>query len=528
MTPILFVALWLGADPPPVAPAPAMPAPAAAPGTPAGPAATDPAAPAPAPKAPKTDVAHLQLHARVYPDTTAGPPQPAGTPQQIPPVPPPTPDGPDGRARPTEVKLGQPLILEITCDAPRDTTFFAPARPAIPPFFMVEPLPEVRRAEGGEQHETWRWRIVPVRMGIERVPAIEIPYRLIDGTEGTTKSPIVRVDIRGFLENEANPNLAPPPRPVPIVATNWALVWALAIFGTLIVAALLSWFVLKALQSRFAALAPAPPPRPAIEVALERLAKIDATPASELNGAERLSATIDTLREYLGTRYGIDALEMTTRELVAALREVDLKTASLGSIEALLEHSDLVKFARLVPPEAEARAESPVVLGLVQATWEPPKPKEELVPKLEPATLRQRFFAGGIDAILAGGLGMIGFGALWAGGVLELGWIALLVPGVILVLRDLPGRSLGKRLMGLTIADRVEGQPAATLRQRWLRNVALILWPIAMPMEALLLNAHPLLLRLGDLIAETEVVQGAAHRATAAQRAPEPQRSDTR
>lgn len=500
MIPLIFVALFVGAEPPPGTPAPA---PAA--GSPAPAPATTPA------PAAKTDVAHLVVTARVYPDPDpSAANDPAADPMAAEPTAAPVPvaNTPNERPRPTEVKLATPLILEITATAPRDTVFFAPARPAIPPFFMIEPRPGFRKADGGTLVETWRWRILPVRMGIERVPAIEIPYRLADGTEGATKSPIVRVLIRGFLENEQNPSLAPPPPPVPILATNWALVWAISIVGTLLVAALLTWFVLKAMAARFAAMAPGPPPRPAIEVALMRLAQIDATPGSELNGADRLSAIIDTLREYLGSRYGIDALEMTTRELVAALDTVDLKTASLPAMASLLEHSDLVKFARLLPPEAEARAESPVVKAIVEATWEPPKPKEEIIPKLTPATLRQRLYAGAIDAILATGLGMIAFGGLWATGALELGWVALVVPGVVLVLRDLPSRSLGKRMLGLAIVARRERQPPATLRQRWLRNVALVLWPVFLPMETLLLRAHPLVLRLGDLLAETEVVQG--------------------
>ncbi len=195
MLPLIVVALFAGAEPPPQTPAPvpASGAPATAP------------APAPAP-APKTDVANLAVTARVYPDpnpSAANDPaadptaaDPAATPAPVPTTP------PNERPRPIEVKLAAPLILEITATAPRDTVFFAPARPAIPPFFMVEPLPGFRKADGGQLVETWRWRILPVRMGIERVPAIEIPYRLADGTEGATKSPIVRVVIRGFLENE--------------------------------------------------------------------------------------------------------------------------------------------------------------------------------------------------------------------------------------------------------------------------------------------------------------------------------------
>jgi len=407
------------------------------------------------------------------------------------------------------LRLSEPRVLEISASAPRGATLFGPFRPALGSFEVIEPRPGTVKPEGDRQIETWRFLVLPLRLGVEKVPAIEIPYRLADGTEGAVSTPILRVRVQGYLDNEQDPAPGAPPVPVEVISKNWALIWALSIGGALVFAALLTLFVLKALDARFKALAPAPPPRPANEVALERLAALDDTPASELDGAQRLAATIDVLRGYLQGRYTIDALEMTTRELVAALDAVDLKGVSRMEIARLLEDTDLVKFARLLPKEEEARAVSPVVRQMVVDTWEPPKVEVVEVARLEPASLRQRVYAAGIDLGVGLALGALLVGLLLVTGA-GLAWAGLVIPivGLALALRDAGGRSLGKALLGIAVVGRTKLQPPATVGQRVKRSALLFVWPLTLPLEALVLRKHPLGLRLGDLWAETEIVRG--------------------
>lgn len=421
-----------------------------------------------------------------------------------------------------DVKLGAERVLEIVATAPRDATLYPPFRPALGSFRVVETLAGTEKIEGATRTETWRFAVVPLRLGVEKIPKIEIPYKLADGTQGQAETPIVRVRILGFLENEQDPAPGALPPPNPVIATNWALIWGLSIGGALALAALLTFFVLKALENRFKALMPAPPPRPANEVALEALERIEQATAAELDGAARLAATIDTLRAYLQGRYQIDALEMTTRELVKALDEVDLKSISPKEIESLLEDTDLVKFARLTPKEEEARATAPVVRKIVLDTWEPPKVEVEEIARLEPATLRQRYYAAGLDLGVALALSaLVVGGAVIAGGSLAFLGLVIPVVGVFLALRDLFGRSPGKAMLGTTVVTRSDKQPAADTGRLVRRNLLYLVWPLTLPLEALVLRKHPLGLRLGDLWAETEVVlAGSRAPATTAPAAP--------
>lgn len=418
--------------------------------------------------------------------------------------------------RPLEVPLGEPLVLALTARAARDTELFPPLLPAVGTFELGDALPGTDKVDGERREITWRWTVLPVRTGAEKIPAIELPYRTREGAEGSVSSPIVRVLVRGHLENEVDPALGKAPPPVDVITTNWALVWALSVGGALVFAALATWLVLLALRQRFEALRPPPPPRPAIEVALERLDAIDHQPGDALDGAARLAATIDALREYLGGRYRIDALEMTSRELALALPGLDLKTIAPAEIEALLADADLVKFARIVPAEAVARDKSPIVRRIVTETWEPPAEEAPEVIRREPASVRQRVYAGAVDGLLAGVLGLMLIGFLWVVGQVELGFLGLLLIGLLLALRDAFGRSPGKVMLRLDLALRDEAQSTPPPARRIRRNLLLLVWPLTVPLEWLVLRQHPLGLRVGDMWAETEVVRATLSASAAA------------
>ncbi|MFT7580391.1 MAG: putative RDD family membrane protein YckC, partial [Myxococcota bacterium] len=420
---------------------------------------------------------------------------------------------PSRGAEPTDIPLAKPVTLEITVSAPTAIQLFPPdPRVDTGPFTLLEIKPFERTVAGATATEVYRLVLMPMRLGVEKIPAIEIAYRQPGSdVQGSVTTEIVKLWVRGNLENEQDPALGPPPPPVEIITTNWLLIWALSIFGTLVIAALLTWFVLRALDARFEALAPLPPPAPANELALSRLDALSGRSDAEVDGAKRLAEIIDILREYLGGRYRFDALEMTSKELLAALDGQDLKSITATEVEALLNEADFVKFARITPSEDAARAHDPTVRRIVEATWEVPEPDEEAeeVVVLETATLKQRLYGGGIDAAIAGALALLLLTGLFIGGNGDFGWLALILFGLVMTVRDLVGgQSIGKRILGIHIVQRREDQPQARPGQLLQRNLLWLVWPLTAPLEVGVLRRHPLKLRVGDLYAKTEVVQG--------------------
>ncbi len=114
---------------------------------------------------------------------------------------------------------------------------------------------------------------------------------------------------------------------------------------------------------------PGPPPRPAHEVALERLDRLGALGFLE-NADNRpfYFAVSEVIRDYLGARYGFDSLELTTDELCAELRKRSGRDVVLGEIQGWLVACDLVKFAKVSPSAGESRGALESAIRIVTAT----------------------------------------------------------------------------------------------------------------------------------------------------------------
>ena len=73
------------------------------------------------------------------------------------------------------------------------------------------------------------------------------------------------------------------------------------------------------------------------------------------NGKHKLyySSLTEILRVYIDGRWDIGALEMTTDEIISALRDVELPHQSRSALIAILRSADMVKFAKATPDAEE-------------------------------------------------------------------------------------------------------------------------------------------------------------------------------
>ena len=62
----------------------------------------------------------------------------------------------------------------------------------------------------------------------------------------------------------------------------------------------------------------------------------------------------DVLREYIGSRYQIPALALTTTALLHAMLQAEIQTQCVAQVQQLLANCDMVKFATYQPDLAEA------------------------------------------------------------------------------------------------------------------------------------------------------------------------------
>jgi hypothetical protein len=88
------------------------------------------------------------------------------------------------------------------------------------------------------------------------------------------------------------------------------------------------------------------------------------------------SGVTDALREYLDKRYGVSAMEMTTKEIMDGLKGKDIPDELLIELKDLLERADYVKFAKYVANNDENATVVPFAVRFVTQTYQAEIEKE--------------------------------------------------------------------------------------------------------------------------------------------------------
>ena len=82
------------------------------------------------------------------------------------------------------------------------------------------------------------------------------------------------------------------------------------------------------------------------------------------------SGVTDALREYMAARYGISAMEMTTKEIFEGLSGKDIPQELYSDAKELFERADYVKFAKYVATEEENASAVPSAVRFVTQTYQ--------------------------------------------------------------------------------------------------------------------------------------------------------------
>jgi hypothetical protein len=80
------------------------------------------------------------------------------------------------------------------------------------------------------------------------------------------------------------------------------------------------------------------------------------------------STLTDIVRSYIAGRYGVGAMEMTSDEIIEAMRSVELPQKSSMDLTQILREADLVKFAKALPEAEENEAAYRAVWDFVEQT----------------------------------------------------------------------------------------------------------------------------------------------------------------
>lgn len=275
------------------------------------------------------------------------------------------------------ISLGDRVTLTVAVEHRPDQSITWPILPdTLGSFEIVGVNEDASEVVEGRQTSTKHYALTTFELGELEIPAIEVA--VADSGVGEPKllstEPIgVVVESIGIDEGGDIRNVKAPLE----IPRNWLLLlpWLLLIGGVFA----LAYWLYRRYQSRKKRpnerLERPEPVRPPHEVAYEALTRLEAKRMLERGETKLYFIEVsEIIRTYLEGRYPIDALEMTTHEVLQELKKVGLEPEVFDLFPPFFSRSDLVKFAKHRPAPEVSKEMISMARLLVDETRMPDRP----------------------------------------------------------------------------------------------------------------------------------------------------------
>jgi hypothetical protein len=203
-----------------------------------------------------------------------------------------------------------------------------------------------RAAAGADVLTTCAVRLGLFELGARDLPPLRLEAATPQGPR-VLEVPGPRVEGVGVIDPKAPAEqlrLRPPAAPVSLLLPSWRPVWW-ALGG--LAALLAAWQAWRWWRRRAARAAEPAPPLPPDERLARRLDALRSERLAERGLAREFFFRLtEAVREYLAAITGLNALELTTRELCDALASIGDPRLDVEALRGFSEDADLVKFAR--------------------------------------------------------------------------------------------------------------------------------------------------------------------------------------
>lgn len=263
--------------------------------------------------------------------------------------------------KPAQVDLGDPVTVTIKVRHAKGIAANLPLQLDLGPFSELG-RDESTRAMGGEEggipdiERTFEVRVAAYELGEQTLPPIEVTALGPGGQLVTLRTPAMPIVIRSVLRNEPDPKLKKLEAPVKVFQRDWLLLYLVIAVAAVALIVVVTLLVARRVRRRREQLKPPPPPVPPDVVALRRLDELELDALVEQQRFKELYLALsEIIREYVGRRWGFDALEMTTSEIEQELVRGGVDSAIRTELSQFLVSCDLVKFAKYRPDAGTAR-----------------------------------------------------------------------------------------------------------------------------------------------------------------------------
>jgi hypothetical protein len=273
-----------------------------------------------------------------------------------------------------DLTVGDRFKLELVVKHHRNTNVGEPFSPSLEPFMILD-RKSVTRYAGDTIVDVHTLTMAAFATGVLKIPRFVVPYPA-EGEILAAASDSIPVKVASVMPadmkdiNDLKPQIQYP---------NFLPIWI--VLGILAAAGLgyLGWRLYRRYRRMTLYGAPLPDPWD------EALAALDKVPADDWLASghfKRYYYTVsEVLKRYLTRRFGFPALDQTTTEIVRSMKLA--KTPEREGFGEFFQRSDMVKYAKFVPPATEAAAVIPTARELVQATTPKPEPEADLTTKTQ-------------------------------------------------------------------------------------------------------------------------------------------------
>jgi len=228
---------------------------------------------------------------------------------------------------------------------------------------------EEKKTDDGRRRQTLAFKLRTFTTGDYVIPPLAIEYTMPDSSVRYISADPIKIKIMSVLAEGVNADtLSPKPlKAQASLATKRMTIWLIVIAAAILGIGGVIYYMWR--KRRVTVEAAYVDPRPSWEIAYADLAVLKDRELPAKGELKKFYFELsDIMKRYIGKKFEVNAIDMTTVEIGDALVDVDLDTDMHRDFMAFFEHSDLVKFAKHIPTEERPDADWTTAYDLVTAT----------------------------------------------------------------------------------------------------------------------------------------------------------------
>lgn len=278
------------------------------------------------------------------------------------------------RAWPARAAIGDEIRLVLQIEHPSNISVSPPSlKMNLAPFEVKRIESEPPQVVRGRVKETFRVILTVFQLGDLRIPPVSLHYTDARGQGGVAVSDPILIKVAEVPKRVSDKNDI---RPIkgPVSLDTRAIRNGVLGFLAVCLALYLTVIIILRRSKKLMDPESLKPPHERAMLELERLRNGGMLEGGNVKGF--YSELSDILRRYLERRFQIETFDKTTFEIIGELKRKEFATPIFEKIKTVLENSDLVKFAKMVPKRLLA---DELVAQLVQIVGEtkPVPPQNE-------------------------------------------------------------------------------------------------------------------------------------------------------